>query len=75
MPLKRLCNFLLLLPLFTACSSQSSASELTKELQTVTSWAATAQMVGDAWTRGVEGIDGAILFETAKPNAETAIAA
>lgn len=53
MPLKRLCNFLLLLPLFTACSSQSSASELTKELKTVTSWAATAQMVGDAWTRGV----------------------
>jgi len=43
---------LLLLLLLTACSSKSSADDLTKELQTVTSWAATAQMVGDAWSHG-----------------------
>lgn len=44
---------LLLLTLLTACSSKSSVDELTKELQTVNSWAATAQMVGDSWIRGV----------------------
>ena len=42
---------LLLLIILTACSS-TSADELTKELQNVTSWAATANMVGDAWIHG-----------------------
>lgn len=40
---------LLLLTLLTACSSKFSADDLSKELETVTSWAATAQMVGEAW--------------------------
>ncbi len=43
---------LLLLIILSACSSKSSADELTKDLQKVTSWAATADMVGDAWTHG-----------------------
>lgn len=42
-------NLLLLLTLLTACSSKSSGDDFSKELETVTSWAATAQMVGDAW--------------------------
>lgn len=41
-----------MLTLLTACSSKSSADELTKKLQTVTSWAATAEMTGDAWIQG-----------------------
>lgn len=45
-------SLLLSLTLLTACSNQSS-TESTKDLQTVRSWAATAQMTGDAWTRGV----------------------
>ena len=45
-------SLLLLLTLLTACSSKSSSEELTKELQTVFSWTATAEMVGDAWVRG-----------------------
>lgn len=45
-------GLLLLLTLLTACSSKSSSEELTKELQTVSSWTATAHMVGDAWVRG-----------------------
>lgn len=53
MQLIPICSSLFLLTLLTACSSKSSADELAKELQTVTSWAATAHMVGDAWTRGV----------------------
>lgn len=42
----------MLLTLLTACSSKSGADKLTKELQTVTSWAATAEMTGDAWMHG-----------------------
>ena len=42
---------LLLLTLLTACSNKSS-DDVTKELEAVTSWAATAQMTGDAWIRG-----------------------
>lgn len=49
MQLFQLGGSLLLLTLLTACGSSSSADELTKELQKVTSWAATAQMAGDAW--------------------------
>ena len=45
-------SLLLLLTLLTACSSKSSADDVAKELETVTSWAATAQMAGDAWIHG-----------------------
>ncbi|MGI8505110.1 MAG: hypothetical protein ACR2LR_28880 [Hassallia sp.] len=41
---------LLLLTLFTvACSSKVSTKELKKESQKVSSWAATGQMIGNAW--------------------------
>lgn len=42
----------LLLTLLTACSNKSSKEQLANELQTITSWSATAQMVGEAWVRG-----------------------
>lgn len=43
-------NSLLFVILFIAsCSSKNSPEELTKELDTVSSWAATAQMVSEAW--------------------------
>ncbi len=42
----------MLLTLLSACSSKSSGNDLAKELETVTSWAATAHMVGDAWIHG-----------------------
>ena len=48
----RLASLLLVLKLLVACSSQSPAEEITKEIQTVLSWAATAHMVGGAWARG-----------------------
>lgn len=35
----------------TACSAQPSAEQLTKELETVASWTATAHMVGEAWLK------------------------
>jgi hypothetical protein len=41
-----------LLALLTACRSQSSAEELGQRLKTVSSWAATTQMVGEAWASG-----------------------
>nr|WP_322656442.1 hypothetical protein [Dendronalium sp. ChiSLP03b] len=43
--------FLLLLLLLTACGSKSTKDELSKELTSVKSWAATAHFVGDAWIR------------------------
>ncbi len=43
---------LLLLTLLTACSNKSPTDDLAKELETVTSWAATAQMTADAWLHG-----------------------
>lgn len=45
-------GLLLLVTLLTACSNKSSKDQLTNELQTITSWSATAQMVGEAWVRG-----------------------
>jgi hypothetical protein len=45
-------GFSLFLTLLTACSSQSSAGELKKDLTTVKSWTATAHMVGDSWIKG-----------------------
>ncbi|MGI2908410.1 hypothetical protein [Tolypothrix sp. VBCCA 56010] len=45
-------NGLLLLTLFTvACSSKASTKELKEESQKVSSWAATGQMIGNAWIR------------------------
>lgn len=41
----------LVLLLLTACTSKSSGDDVSKELQSVKSWAATAHMVGDAWKR------------------------
>jgi hypothetical protein len=45
-------NGLLLLTLFTVgCSSKASMKELKEESQKVYSWAATGQMIGNAWIR------------------------
>ncbi|MDZ7962932.1 MAG: hypothetical protein RMY34_34560 [Aulosira sp. DedQUE10] len=33
----------------TSCSSKSSQEDLTKDIKNVSSWSATAYMVGDAW--------------------------
>ncbi len=50
--LNKIGGSLLLLTLLTACSGKSEADKLTKELQTVSSWAATAEMTGEAWMQG-----------------------
>lgn len=50
--LNKIAGSLLLLTVLTACSGKSEADKLTKELQTVTSWAATAEMTGEAWMQG-----------------------
>lgn len=44
-------SLLLLLSTVTACSPKPKAAEFTKELKTVTSWAATVHLVGDSWLR------------------------
>lgn len=44
-------GFLILLTLLTSCTTQSSTDKLTHELQSVKSWAATTNMVADAWGR------------------------
>lgn len=36
----------------TSCTSSSSSEEMAKEVQNVSSWSATAHMVGDAWIHG-----------------------
>lgn len=36
----------------TACSRSSSHEKLVKNLQTIQSWTATAQMVGETWQQG-----------------------
>jgi hypothetical protein len=48
MKLRHTWPFLLFLS-FAACRTQPSTQDLAKELQTITSWAATAQMVSQAW--------------------------
>ncbi|MDZ8054788.1 MAG: hypothetical protein RMX68_026195 [Aulosira sp. ZfuVER01] len=46
-------TFLMLVILWlTSCTSNSSSKEMTKEIQNVSSWSATAHMVGDAWIHG-----------------------
>src|SRR4051812_44840225 len=43
---------LLCFALTISCRERSSSVELKDEMETVSSWAATAQMVGEEWTRG-----------------------
>ena len=50
MRLKCLCSLLLLLAL--TCCTRSPADQLKTELQTVTSWVATARMAGESWLKG-----------------------
>ena len=45
-------GLMLVLVCMTACGTSSPDEEVTTELQTIASWAATAHMVADAWTRG-----------------------
>ncbi|BCL34487.1 hypothetical protein [Nostoc sp. MS1] len=45
-------NCLLVLTLLTSCNNSSSKEDLKKEIQSVTSWAATTGMVGNAWLQG-----------------------
>lgn len=49
--LNKIAGSLLLLTVLTGCSG-TEADKLTKELQTVTSWAATAEMTSEAWMQG-----------------------
>lgn len=46
-------NYLLILTLLVSCSDKTSAEDMDKETQSVSSWVATANMVGDAWIRDV----------------------
>ena len=41
-----------MLTLALACCTRFPADQLKTELQTVTSWTATARMVGEAWLKG-----------------------
>lgn len=45
------CQLVFLFSVVTACSSQPSAKDLAKELETVKSWTATAEMVGESWLK------------------------
>ncbi|MEH2252703.1 hypothetical protein [Nostoc sp.] len=45
-------NCLLIVILLASCSGKTSAEDMEKETQSVSSWVATANMVGDAWIRG-----------------------
>ncbi|MHC5850659.1 hypothetical protein [Nostoc sp.] len=46
-------NCLLILALLASCSAKTSAEDMDKETQNISSWVATANMVGDAWIRDV----------------------
>jgi arginine/lysine/ornithine decarboxylase len=46
-------NCLLILTLLASCSGKSSVEDMDKETQNISSWVATANMVGDAWIRNV----------------------
>ncbi|MBN3881707.1 MAG: hypothetical protein V7K64_22815 [Nostoc sp.] len=46
-------NCLLILTLLASCSAKTSAEDMDKETQNISSWVATANMVGDAWIRDV----------------------
>ncbi|MEH2274027.1 MAG: hypothetical protein V7K40_04240 [Nostoc sp.] len=45
-------NCLLILTLLASCSSKTSAENIDKDTLCVSSWVATANLVGDAWMRG-----------------------
>ncbi|WP_298907384.1 hypothetical protein [uncultured Nostoc sp.] len=45
-------NCLLIVTLLASCSGKTSAEDMDKETESVSSWVATANMVGDAWIRG-----------------------
>ncbi|BAY78064.1 hypothetical protein NIES25_45340 [Nostoc linckia NIES-25] len=45
-------ELLLLIFTVTACSTQPSSKQVANELKTVTSWTATAHMVGNFWLEG-----------------------
>ena len=45
-------NCLLILTLLASCSGKTSAEDMDKETQSVSSWVATANLVVDAWMRG-----------------------
>ncbi|WP_143845149.1 hypothetical protein [Nostoc sp. T09] len=47
-----LIHYLLITLCLASCSNKSSSEDLTKEIQNVSSWSATAHMVGDAWIHG-----------------------
>ncbi|MDF5710338.1 MAG: hypothetical protein PUP90_22380 [Nostoc sp. S4] len=44
-------NCLLILTFMTSCNSANSKEDLSKEIQSVSSWAATVQMVANAWLK------------------------
>lgn len=44
-----LSNFLLIMIGLVSCSNKSAKKDLNKDIQNVSSWSATAYMVGDAW--------------------------
>lgn len=46
-----LINHLLMLTLATSCGGKTPTEDMLNEAQNVSSWAATANMVGDAWIR------------------------
>ena len=50
--LKSVINCLLILTLLTSCSGKTSAEDMDKEIQNISSWLATVNMVSDAWMRG-----------------------
>jgi hypothetical protein len=45
-------NCLLIVTLLTSCNRSNAKEDLNKEMQSVSSWSATAQMVGNAWLKG-----------------------
>ena len=45
-------NCLLILTLLASCSGKNSTEDMDQETQSISSWVATANMVGDAWIRG-----------------------
>jgi hypothetical protein len=67
------CSLSLLLLAFTCCTRTPSA-QLKAELQTITSWTATARMVGEAWLKGaVPNAYAAHTLQTAKESLSEAI--
>ncbi|WP_375506968.1 hypothetical protein [uncultured Nostoc sp.] len=51
--LESIINCLLILTLLASCSGKSSVEDMEKETKNISSWVATANMVGDAWIRHV----------------------